>query len=104
MGHLVSRETDPVRILAVSPYPLDPPLHGGRVRALSLARGLSRAGALVDVLAPWVPGTPRQQMLEPRLTVHSHRMLGNALPWLLSSRLVPALPLLSLQPPWAGPR
>lgn len=104
MGHLMSRETDRVRILVVSPYPLDPPLHGGRVRALSLARGLARAGAVVDILAPWVPGKPWQQMLEPRLRVHAHQMLGNALPLLFSNRFVPALALLSLHPLWAGPR
>jgi glycosyltransferase involved in cell wall biosynthesis len=91
-------------MLIVSPYPLYPPLHGGRVRALSLAQGLSRAGAKVDILVPWVPGTPRQKMLEPRLQVHAHLMLGNALPALLPGRLVPSLALLSLDPLWAGPR
>lgn len=104
VSDLEPKDADQIRILIVSPYPLDPPLHGGRVRALSLARGLSRAGAKVDILAPWVPGTPRQKMLEPRLRVHTHLMLGNALPALLPGRLVPSLALLSLYPLWAGPR
>ena len=95
---------DALRILVVSPYPLDPPLHGGRVRALGIARGLARAGAVVDILAPWVPGTARQRRLEPRVTIRTHQMLGNVLPLLLSDRLVPALALLSLYPRWAGPR
>jgi glycosyltransferase involved in cell wall biosynthesis len=95
---------DALRILIVSPYPLDPPLHGGRVRALGMARGLARAGAIVDILAPWVPGTVRQRLLEPRLTIRTHQMIGNALPLLFSDRLVPALALLSLYPRWAGPR
>jgi glycosyltransferase involved in cell wall biosynthesis len=74
------------------------------VRALSLARGLARSGAVVDILAPWVPGKPRQQMLEPGLRVQTHQMLGNALPLFFSSRFVPAIALLSLHPLWAGPR
>lgn len=69
-----------------------------------MARGLARAGAIVDILVPWVPGTVRQRLLEPRLTIRTHQMLGNALPLLFSDRLVPALALLSLYPRWAGPR
>lgn len=85
-------------VLLVSPFPLLPPVHGGRVRTLGLARGLARAGAAVDVLAPWVPGTPRATLLEPGLRLHTHRMLGNVLPVLFPKRVAPALALLSLQP------
>lgn len=99
-----SQERAPLRILIVSPYPIEPPIHGGRLRALGLARGLARSGAMVDLLEPWVPGRPRERLLEPGLMVHSHALVGNVLPFLISDRLVPPLALLSLQPLWAGPR
>ena len=85
-------------VLVVSPFPVLPSLHGGRVRTLGLARGLARAGAAVHVLAPWVPGSPRVACLEPGLRLHTHRMLGNLLPVLFPKRVAPALALLSLQP------
>lgn len=85
-------------MLIISPYPLLPAVHGGRVRTVGLARGMARAGALVDVLAPWIPGAPRTALLEPRLRLHTHRMVANLLPMLLPKRIAPALALLSLQP------
>ncbi len=85
-------------MLIVSPFPLFPALHGGRVRTVGLARGMARAGAAVDVLAPWVPGMPRVARPEPRLRLHTHRMVANLLPWLIPKWIAPALALLSLQP------
>ena len=64
---------------------------------------MARAGASVDILAPWIPGVPRAVLLEPRLRLHTHCMVANLLPRLLPKRIAPALALLSLQPP-IGPR
>jgi glycosyltransferase involved in cell wall biosynthesis len=85
-------------VLILSPFPLLPAVHGGRVRTLGLARGMARAGASVDILAPWIPGAARTALLEPRLRLRTHRMVANLLPMLLPKRIAPALALLSLQP------
>jgi glycosyltransferase involved in cell wall biosynthesis len=85
-------------VLIISPFPLLPAVHGGRVRTLGLGRGMARAGASVDVLAPWTPGAPRTALLEPRLRLHTHRMVANLLPMLIPKRIAPALALLSLEP------
>jgi glycosyltransferase involved in cell wall biosynthesis len=47
-----------MRVLVVSPHPILPLSHGGRVRAFGLASGLARAGAAVDLVGPWSPGQP----------------------------------------------
>ncbi len=88
----------PLRVLVVSPFPVAPPLHGGRVRTLGIARGLARAGGSVDLLAPWVPGAPHPPSPEPRLALHTHRMAANALPVLVPDWIAPPLALLSFQP------
>jgi len=93
-----------VRVLVISPFPVLPPVHGGRVRTLSLARGLARAGARVDILAPWIAGAARLAALEPGLRLHTHRLVGNLLPRLVPKSVAPALALLSLQPRAFGPR
>lgn len=92
-----------MRILIVSPYPVMPALHGGRVRALGMARGLARAGAEVTVLCPWVPWNRRSEEIEPRLRLYSHFLCANLLP-ATASRLAPPLALLSVQPRAFGPR
>lgn len=87
-----------MRVLVVSPYPIWPPIHGGRVRTLGLARGLARAGATVTILCPWVPWNPRHEDLEPRLDCRRHHLASNLLPATPLARLAPPLALLSLQP------
>ena len=87
-----------MRILIVSPFPLAPPLHGGRVRTLGIARGLARAGAEVTLFCPWVPPEPTVLRIEPRLERRSHALVANLLPALLPFSIAPALALLSLQP------
>jgi glycosyltransferase involved in cell wall biosynthesis len=94
-----------VRVLIISPYPIWPPVHGGRVRTLGLARGLARAGATVAILCPWVPWNRRREELEPRLSCSRHLLACNLLPATPLTRVAPPLALLSLQPRlWGGPR
>jgi glycosyltransferase involved in cell wall biosynthesis len=60
-----SESPEPMRVLVVSPHPIFPLSHGGRVRTFGLASGLARAGAAVDLLGPWAPGQPlRPQVRE----------------------------------------
>jgi glycosyltransferase involved in cell wall biosynthesis len=94
-----------MKVLVISPYPLLPPIHGGRVRAAGLAAGLARAGATVAVLCPWYPEQPLSGELEERLSIHSHFLPFNLLPVALPRPSASPLALLSLQPrsPW-GPR
>jgi glycosyltransferase involved in cell wall biosynthesis len=87
-----------VKILILSPYPILPPLHGGRVRTARLAEGLARAGASVDLLCPWYPGQPRSGRLADAFTCHSHLLASNLLPW-AAAWLAAPLALLSFQPP-----
>jgi glycosyltransferase involved in cell wall biosynthesis len=86
-----------LHILIVSPYPISPPMHGGRMRTLGLARGLARAGAAVAILCPWVPSERPREDLEPRLTCYRHVLASNLLPATPLSRIAPSLALLSLQ-------
>lgn len=92
-----------MRVLIVSPYPVMPALHGGRVRTLGIATGLARAGAEVTVLCPWVPGNPRLAHPEARLECRSHLFLANLLP-AVGRWVAPPLALLSFQPRAVGPR
>ena len=92
-----------MRVLIVSPYPVTPPLHGGRVRVLGIARGLARAGAEVAVLCPWVPWNRLRVKPESGLECFSHLFSANLLPP-LAGWLAPSLALLSLQPLGLGPR
>jgi glycosyltransferase involved in cell wall biosynthesis len=87
-----------VKILIVSPYPILPPLHGGRVRTAQLASGLARAGARVDVLCPWFPGQPRRAVMPGGFTCHSHFLPSNVLPMAVPWLAAPQA-LLSFQPP-----
>jgi len=93
-----------VKILIITPYPVLPLSHGGRVRTYRLATGLARAGATVDVLCPWYPGMPLRRFHRDGLTCHPHGFASNALPFILRGRLVPSLVALSCQPFALGPR
>jgi glycosyltransferase involved in cell wall biosynthesis len=93
-----------VNVLAVSPFPLLPPTHGGRTRALRVATALAKAGADVDVLAPWTPGQPFRSFLRAGVAVHPHRFPASVLPALLGDRFLSPLLMLSLQPFSFGPR
>lgn len=93
-----------MKILIVTPYPIFPSSHGGRVRTHRLAIGLARAGATVDVLCPWYPGMPLRRFGRDGITVNQHGFASNALPLLLRDRLVPSLAALSFQPFSLGPR
>jgi glycosyltransferase involved in cell wall biosynthesis len=88
----------------VSPFPILPPSHGGRVRTYRLAAGLACAGAAVDLLCPWSPGLPARRARLGRVAVHPHAFATNVLPPLLGDDLVTSLAALSRQPWWVGPR
>ena len=92
-----------MKILVVTPYPIAPLTHGGRVRTSRLAAALARAGAQVDVLCPWRPGTPWRPASRDGVTCHPHAFAANVLPAVLGSRLVPPLVALSWQPFRWGP-
>lgn len=86
-----------MKVLIVNPYPILPPLHGGRTRTAGLAEGLARAGAEVTVLCPWNPGQP----LRGRCAGYEIRSTFSAvhvLPRILPGRHVSPLALLSLEP------
>jgi glycosyltransferase involved in cell wall biosynthesis len=93
-----------VKILVVSPYPVWPLTHGGRVRTYRLAAGLARAGAAVDVLCPWHPGALGRPVPAEGVTCHRHLFAANVLPAILDGGLVPPLAALSWQPFCLGPR
>ena len=93
-----------MRILVVTTSPILPPSHGGRVRTHRLAVGLVRAGASVDVLAPWAPGAPRHSVELQGVRFHSHLLPTNALPLVFHDRLVPSMVAHSWQPFALGPR
>jgi len=44
----------PVRLLLIAPYPVYPSWSGGKIRIVSLARGLARNGVDVTVLTPYI--------------------------------------------------
>src|SRR5687768_16868907 len=48
-----------MRVLLLTPWPVLPLSHGGRLRAFRLAAGLVRCDAEVDIVCPWGPGQPR---------------------------------------------
>jgi hypothetical protein len=85
-----------MRVLVSSPYPVWPPLHGGRVRVAGLARGLAAAGADVTVLSPWHP-RQRRGDLGSAVEHHTHVLPTNALP-ALGERIAPSQAMLSLEP------
>lgn len=93
-----------MRILVVTPFPLFPLTHGGRVRVWGMARGLSRAGAHVDVVCPWTPSMGAKRLTREGVTIHSHMFAANILPLILGERILPPLVMLSWQPYAAGPR
>jgi glycosyltransferase involved in cell wall biosynthesis len=92
-----------VKVLIVTPYPVLPPTHGGRVRTYQLATALG-ADAEVDVLCPWAPGEPLRRFQREGVTFKPHFLVGNVLPRLFPDRLLPSLVALSLQPFALGPR
>ena len=86
-----------MRILCVTPFPIHPATHGGRVRALRLAAGLAAAGAHVDMLAPWFPGQPPHTHEREGVTIHPQFFAANALA-LLPGAFLPSLIALSAPP------
>ncbi len=91
-----------MRVLIVSPYPVWPPSHGGRVRVAGLARGLARAGADVTLLSPWHPRQPRG-VLGPEVDHRTHLLPSSALT-AIGQRVAPGQALLSLEPSALLPR
>jgi hypothetical protein len=91
-----------MRVLIVSPYPVAPPTHGGRVRVAGLASGLAAAGAEVTLLTPWHPRQPRAP-LGPAVDHRVHVLPADALP-ALAPRLASPQAMLSVEPPSVGPR
>jgi glycosyltransferase involved in cell wall biosynthesis len=86
-----------------TPYPVFPPTHGGRVRSFRLAAGLARAGARVEVLAPWCPGQPPSPYEREGVMIRPQFFSANALA-LLPETVVPALVALSVVPPGPAAR
>ncbi len=93
-----------MKILVVSPYPVLPLTHGGRVRTYRLATALAGAGAAVDVLCPWGPGEPWRRFRREGVTFQPHFFAANVLPFILRDRFAPSLIALSAQPFGLGPR
>jgi glycosyltransferase involved in cell wall biosynthesis len=92
-----------MKVLVVTPYPIAPLTHGGRVRTSRLGTALARAGAEVDVLCPWQPGMPWRPFHRDGVTCHPHAFATNVLPAVLDGRLIPPLVALSWQPFQWGP-
>jgi hypothetical protein len=93
-----------MRVLVVTPFPIFPAIHGGRVRAWGIARGLARAGAEVDIVCPWTPSLRSLRRSLNGVRVHGHMLAASLLPLLLGDRLLSPLVMLSWQPFAAGPR
>ena len=93
-----------MNILIISPFPLLPLSHGGRVRTYGLATGLARAGATVHALFPWQPGVPRKEFQRDGITCHPHIWAANVIPATLGDRLLPPIVALSGQPFALGPQ
>jgi glycosyltransferase involved in cell wall biosynthesis len=95
-----------MRVLIVTPYPVLPPTHGGRVRTFRLATAVAaaRSSTSVDVLCPWHPSGPARRFQVDGVDFQPQFFLGNVLPVLLPERFVPPLVALSLQPFGPGPR
>jgi hypothetical protein len=92
-----------MKVLVVTPYPIAPLTHGGRVRTSRLGAALARAGAEVDVLCPWQPGVPWRLFRRDGVTYHPHAFATNVLPAVLDGRVIPPLVALSWQPFRWGP-
>jgi glycosyltransferase involved in cell wall biosynthesis len=92
-----------MKVLVVTPYPIAPLTHGGRVRTSRLGAALARAGAEVDVLCPWRPGVPWRPFRRDGVTYHPHAFATNVLPAVLDGRVIPPLVALSWQPFQWGP-
>ena len=91
-----------IKVLIVTPYPVWPLTHGGRVRTFRLAAGLRGAGLTVDLLCPWIPGQPWGPVHRDGVTVHPRVMATSALRLVVGERWVPSLVTLSLEPTWTG--
>jgi glycosyltransferase involved in cell wall biosynthesis len=91
-----------LKVLIVTPYPVWPLTHGGRVRTFRLAAGLRRAGVTVDLLCPWVPAQPWRSVACDGVTVHPQVLATSALRLVVRERWVPSLVTLSLEPAWTS--
>jgi glycosyltransferase involved in cell wall biosynthesis len=87
-----------VKALSVTPYPILPLSHGGRVRVFRLSAALAAAGAGVDVLYPWSPGRPLRPFRRAGVAYLPQAFAANLLPWLVPSVAVPPLVALSWEP------
>ena len=68
-----------MRVLVLTPWPIAPLSHGGRVRTFRLAAGLTRCGATVDVACPWGSGQPRSDHVREGVRVRPRLFAGMAL-------------------------
>jgi glycosyltransferase involved in cell wall biosynthesis len=97
-----------LRILVVTPYPVWPLSHGGRVRTFRLAAGLAHAGMIVDMLCPWIPSEPWRTFRRDGVTVHPQVRVAGLLRLLARERWIPSLVTLSFEPfslaRWRGQR
>ncbi len=86
-----------LRLLVVAPYPVLPPIAGGKVRIVQLARALAGLSVDVTVAAPW---HPRQRAALAAAEPFSLRAVPYpfALPFLLTDRALPYGYLVSFQP------
>ena len=87
-----------MRALSVTPYPILPLSHGGRVRVYRLSAALAGAGAQVDVLFPWSPGLPPRPFRRQGVAYLPQAFAANLLPRVVPSGAVPHLLALSWQP------
>ena len=82
-----------MRVLVLTPWPIFPLSHGGRVRAFRLASGLVRRGAAVDIVCPWSPGQPRGVHAESGVRIRPQRFAILPFLKLPDYRLPSAIPL-----------
>lgn len=87
-----------MKALSVTPYPILPLSHGGRVRVFRLSVALASAGAQVDVLYPWSPGLPPRVFRRHGVAYLPQAFAANLLPRFVPAAAVPPLVALSWQP------
>ena len=87
-----------MRIGVLTPFPVLPLTHGGRVRTLRLAASLSDAGATVTLACPWAPGLRSRPFRTRGVRIVPFVAPANLVPAILGDRLVTPLAALSWVP------
>jgi glycosyltransferase involved in cell wall biosynthesis len=88
----------PLRIVQVVPYPVLPPLAGGKVRIVQLARALAELGVELTVVAPYHLTQRRALAARERFTLRQVPYAPFILPFFLVDRPFPYGALVSFHP------